>query len=192
MCGANNEWGSPVDCGTGSANYWDVCREGLCVDSPEHAVGHDAVTGWNTIAWDADTLILVPLRVESDSKVFAIEVITATGGGFVKVALWDDKSGYPDSLVTSTTNAAVLTGSERVTRFATPTLPSVTAGQTYWLAAVFSEDVTLYARANANRSYLSYPYGFAGNFMDVDPLPTAATRGEALDIGISLQVKDLL
>ena len=192
VCGSDGTWGPPVDCGTGSVNSWDVCREGLCVDSPEYAVGDDDVAGWDTIAWDADTLVLMPLVVESDARLFALEVITATGGGFVKMVLWHDNNGYPDQLIVSTTNAAVLTGAERVTRFATPTLPELAAGRTYWLGAVFSADVTLYTQATGGPNTLVHPYAFAGNFVDLDPFPDTATTGDPLDLGISLQVKDVL
>ncbi len=192
ICGPDGDWSLPVDCGTGSATYWDVCREGLCVDSPEYAVGNDDVGGWDTTKWDANTLILVPLRVNSNAKLFALEVITAAGGGFVKLALWEDASGYPARLIASTKNASVVTGAERVTRFPTPTLPALAAQQTYWIGAVFSTEQTLYTRANGGPDTLVHPYAFAGNFLDIDPFPASAAPGSGLDFGISLQVKDLL
>ncbi len=193
VCGAQGEWGPPVDCGTGTSSDWDVCREGVCVDSPMYAVGYDDVSGWDTTNWFRSSLIVIPVEVESDVRVFELQLITATGGGFAKMAVWDDSNGYPDKLVIASDNkVAVRTGAERVSRFLISKHPELDARRTYWVGAVFSDDVTLYWRYNESTKYLRYNYDIEGDFTDLDPFPSPAWPGNPNEIGLSIVVKDLL
>ncbi len=196
VCGAQGEWGPPVDCGTGTSTDWDICREGVCIDSPKYAAGFDDVSGWDTNPWPPDTLLLIPVVVENDVRVFELELLTGAGGGFVKMAVWDDRNGYPDKLVIAPdVKNGLLTGAERRSRFPTPKLPELVANRTYWVGAVFSTQATIYSRYNDNVNYLSYNYAFAGDFTDLDPFssgPAGASAGAPYDVGFSIIVKDLL
>lgn len=189
-CTNRGQW-SQTNCTSAGASSWQVCQSGACTESREHSIGFDNVSGWSSAGWSADTLIFIPLPLTESGKLFSLNVLTAGGAGFVKMALWTDNGGKPGTYVTGSYsgNQSVLSGSPQVTKYSTATLPQLAAGQ-YWIGAVFSQSTNIYIRANAGTAYRDYGYAFSGNLSTLNS-PNTTVQGN-FDVGLFITVKDSL
>ncbi len=186
-CTDKGAWGAQTNC-TGGPTSWEVCTSGACADSPEYNIGFDSVSGWSTQLWNADVLTFIRLQVPEEARLFSLNVLTSSGSGFAKMALWTDVGGGPGAYVTSSYigNRTVASGSPEVTTFSTGSLPTLAPG-TYWLGVVFSAGVKVYFRSAAT-AYRDMSYAFGGNLSTLSE-PSTTAQGN-FDIAMYITVKD--
>lgn len=148
-CEATSSYGDG-DLGTpGAAN--DVCG------SATYTVGYDAeFSGSSSHA--PDYLLGQKITVGSDATLTGFGIIAKNdNGASVTVALYEDSSGSPGSLIAQSSSTALVTGDNQISLGLDV---SITAGD-YWFMAVYDDTCSIAedAAASIGTLYVSHTYG---------------------------------
>jgi hypothetical protein len=153
-----------------------------------YAIGAGAGAGstWTRFTASSTTLYATAITPPREAKLSSLRVVAAAAGGTCRLALYSEASGRPSRLLASTSSLALAAG----VNAATPsTLPTLSAGTRYWMAAQCSGSARLYRQPMSGQTlYAAFVIPFLplpGTF----PSSATATAGTAL--GLFAVVEDV-
>jgi hypothetical protein len=148
-CDALGQWAI-----TACSRSDELCKDGSCVG----VLGYDDMSGsaWKTYDAPANTIIIIPIIPAANVTVQAFQVRgSATNSALVHLALYEDVSGVPGSQVGMSISDSLSMIAGTSSSAVTPSPLAILGGQTYWLAAIFSDSAPIYS---SNGS--AYPTGY--------------------------------
>ncbi len=113
---------------------------GLCVDNSPYQLGHYSSSGGHSVGTETRTIYATPVVATQDAFITSLGILPSATAGLAKLALYEDieVSGIhvPGNRIAYSPTSFGLVADTISTVIPTGSPPQLTAGQTYWVAAV--------------------------------------------------------
>lgn len=172
------------DCASG-----DVCRSNACEPNLPQPLGNASTTGAADFDPPSDVMFVVSVVAPRDVTVFSLNVIGRAAGGLARLFIYDDAGGVPGNPIARSDNIGVVAGD--ASDGPVPALVTLSAGETYWVGAVFSGGPLLHQYPGGGTAALSIDHVFTAAPPAPFPAASAVDFGD-LGFNFYLMVQDVL
>jgi hypothetical protein len=166
----------------------EVCRSNGCEPNLPQSLGNSSTAGATDFNPPNDLMLVVSVVAPRDVTVFSLNVIGRAAGGLARLFIYDDAGGVPGNPIARSDNIGVVAGD--ASDGPVPALVTLSAGETYWVGAVFSGGPLLHQYPGGGTAALSINHVFTATPPTPFPAASAVDFGD-LGFNFYLMVQDV-